>query len=399
MHRYESNAQPLGRIQLGAIIVAVIGIVFGVFGAVADLDRFFQSYLVAFTFCLELSLGCLGFLLIANVVHGAWGLAVGRILAAGARTVPLMLVLFMPVLLGMDRLFLWYSRPEEMYFQTPYLRPTFFFVRVAIYFVVWIGLAYWVSAWMYQQDRASDPNKVTDRLRALSALGLILFVLSSGFSAFDWSLSLSPNYFSSVYGWLATSRQGLAAIALTIVMTALLFKPAALSKHFKRPVFGDLGSLLTALVLIVAYMEFVQGLIAWYGNFPWEVGWFLPRITGAWQPVVLLLAALHFAAPFALLIMPGFKRSVGRVVAVALLLLVMRWVSLNWVIMPNFTPDSALPHWMDAALWLGMGGIWLLLFTWMLKSQPLLPLRHPRMPVVQETEAASSAYGAAGAAD
>lgn len=394
MHRYESNAQQLGRIQLGAIIVAVIGIVFSLFGMQANLDRFFQSYLVSFVYWLELSLGCLGFLLIVNVVHGAWGIAVQRVFAAGARTVPLMALLFLPLLFALDRLYPWYSAPETLYFNTPYLSPTFFLVRAALYFVVWTALAVGISQWLYNHDRAGKPVSQLGLAR-VSAIGLVFFVLTSGFAAIDWTLSINPDYFASGYGWLANARMGLGAIALALIVVGIIGKPDVLEKRFKRPITRDLGMLLTATLLLWGYLEFIQGLIAWYGNLPWEAAWYAARVTGGWRWYVVGLTALHFAIPFALLIMPDFKQKVGRLVAVATLLFVMRYATIFWVVMPEFYPLAGI-HWIDVTLVLGMGGLWVLLFTWSLRSYPLLPVNHPRLP--SEDEQKAETVGAAGAA-
>ena len=74
-------------------------------GALADPDGFFRAYLVAYTFWLGLALGCLALALIQFLTGGMWGLVTRRILEAGAATLPLLAVLFVPLLFGLPSLY------------------------------------------------------------------------------------------------------------------------------------------------------------------------------------------------------------------------------------------------------------------------------------------------------
>ena len=102
-----SSSSVLTSLQVGGLVFAAIGIILAVFGAVTNLERFFPSYLLAFLFWLEVTLGCLGFLLVTGLIQGDWTVATQRILSAGARVVPLMVILLLPILFNLGGLYPW----------------------------------------------------------------------------------------------------------------------------------------------------------------------------------------------------------------------------------------------------------------------------------------------------
>ena len=64
-------------------------------------------------FWLGLSLGCMAILMLYHLVGGAWGTVIRRILESGMMTLPMMFVLFLPILLHLPRLYFW-ARPEGL---------------------------------------------------------------------------------------------------------------------------------------------------------------------------------------------------------------------------------------------------------------------------------------------
>jgi hypothetical protein len=378
MNRTEAKSLPLGQIQLGAAVVGVIGLVATILLISLNPAGFYRSYLIAFLYWVEVSLGCLGFLLLINLVQGAWGVAIQRIMAAGARLLLLMAILFVPLIFGLQQLYSWIDptfAEERAGEALTYLSVPFFLVRAAVGFLIWIGLAFLLSSWSYSTDRADNPA-VLGRAKALSAVGVVLFVLTASLAAFDWSMSLDPLWFSSIYGWLAIVRSGLAAMALAVVILALVWRREGLSAIMTQQVVDDLANVLLATVLLWTYLHFFQFLIMWYGNLPLNVRWYEPRLAGGWGAVALLLVVFHFAIPFVWLIIPEPRRSVGRLAAVGGLLLVMHLVEQIWLVTPAFSPTATFQL-LDFVLPITMGACWLLAFLWMLGRQRLVPVHHP----------------------
>jgi hypothetical protein len=131
--------------------------------------------------------------------------------------------------------------------------------------------------------------------------------------------------------------------------------------------------------MLWAYVSFSQFLIVWSGNLPEEVPWYLSRLRGGWGAVGLALVVFHFALPFMVLLSRSAKRSGRMLGTVAALVLVMRFVDLLWLVLPAFSKGKLAIHWMDLALPLGMGGLWVALFLWHLGRRPLVPANDPSL--------------------
>jgi hypothetical protein len=134
-----------------------------------------------------------------------------------------------------------------------------------------------------------------------------------------------------------------------------------------------------AFMVLWAYLSFSQFLIIWAGNLPEETPWYLRRLRGGWGWVALALVIFHFAAPFVLLLMRKTKRHADRLIKVCALIIIIRLVDVYWVVEPAFYLEQLKIHWLDFVTPFAIGGIWLWLFLWQLKSRPLLPLKDSRL--------------------
>ena len=347
-------------------------------GLLLDPAQLFQSYLMAYLFCLAFGLGSLAVLLLHNLTGGAWGFAVRRLLEGALRTLPLLALCFVPIALGRVYLYEW-ARPEALAdpalaHKAPYLNTTFFLARAALYFAVWIGLARAVLRASERADRSGDA-RVMLRLRRVSAAGLVLYVLTMTGAAFDWAMSLEPHWYSTIYGVQFVVGQGLAALCLGTLCAARLARHPPFTRWLRPRHFHDLGNLIFAFVMLWAYVSFSQFLIIWSGNLPEEVPWYLHRSTGGWQAIAWTLFVLHFALPFGVLLVRRSKRSAEVLSAVALLLIALRLVDLFWLIAPALHRSGLHVSWMDLAAPLFLCGLWLGTFARMLQGRPLLSLQ------------------------
>jgi hypothetical protein len=376
----------LDRIQQQSVLVGGVGLVLCLAGAFLDSEQFFRSYLLAYLFWIGIALGSLAIVMLHHLVGGAWGSVIRRLLESGTQTLPLMALLFAPLLFGLQDLYIW-ARPQEVLadellrHKSPYLNVPFFVTRTALYFAAWIGAAYLLNKWSLEHDRAGEPA-VTRRLRFLSGPGLVLYGLTVTFASIDWVMSLEPHWLSTIYGILFIVGQGLATLAFVIIVLSLLADREPLSKVISASHFHDLGNLLLAFVMLWTYIAFSQYLIIWSGNLPEEIPWILHRTTGGWEWIGLLLVPFHFVLPFLLLLSRDTKRKARMLFKVALLIFLMRLVDLFWLVAPAFHPSGLSLHWMDLAATIGVGGIWIAVFVWQLKGRPILPRHDPRLQEV-----------------
>ncbi|HLN97825.1 MAG TPA: hypothetical protein VK208_05130 [Pyrinomonadaceae bacterium] len=391
------NAPPLvARYQKSALIVGVVFMLLLGVGLVLNRDQFFRSYLFAFGFWAGISIGSLALLMLQHLTGGGWGLVIRRVLEASTRTLPLILILFVPIVLGAHSLYSWTHHEElekhpVLLEKSKYLNLPFFTVRAAIYFAIWLILAFFLNRWSLLQDRTAD-RQVTKRMRVLSGPGMVLFVFTVTFASIDWFMSLDPEWSSTIYGFIFVAAWSLSALAFTIAVMAALSKQEPMNGVVAQLHFHDLGKLLLALVMLWSYFAFSQFLIIWSGNLPEEIRWYLPRIHGIWGAIALAVVLLHFAFPFLFLLSRSLKRNAGKLVIVAVLILVMRLVDLFWMIAPDFTGQQFHLSWMDVIAPIGMGGLWLAFFARALLRRPLIPINDPLYETVLEQKHAHAGH-------
>ena len=356
--------------------------------AFIDRKQFFQAYLIGWTFWTGIAVGSLALLMLQHMTGGGWGFVIRRVLEAATRTLPFMAILFIPIILGAHDVYHHWLDHEELakhavvQFKTPYLNLPFFIVRAVLYFAAWIALAFFLNKWSLEQDRTAD-NRYTRKMRVLSGPGMVLLIFTVTFASVDWYMSLEPEWFSTIYGFIWVAAWTLSALAFVIAVMANLSKEEPMRRIVAPLHFHDLGKLLLALVMLWSYFAFSQYLIIWSGNLPEEIGYYIHRTHGAWGAVIVTIAILHFAAPFLFLLSRNFKRNPGKLVMVAILILVMRMVDLLWMLVPAFK-DEHRWVWLDVIALLGFGGGWLALFTWQLSKRPLIPINDPQFDSVME---------------
>jgi hypothetical protein len=299
-----------------------------------------------------------------------------RILEAATRVLPVMAILFIPLLFGLETLYPW-ARPEgALSHQRPYLNVGFFLARSGVYFAGWLACAYFLNRWSTLEDRTADPSLALRR-RRLSGGGLVLYVLTMYFASVDWVMSTEPRWSSSIFGLLFVASQALAAFALITATVVFLSKDRMLRGIVTGPRLNDLGNLLLAAVMLWAYISFSQYLIIWSGNLPREITWVVKRTTPGWRMVALTLVLLHFAVPFFLLLFRRVKTRGSWIAGIALGLLALRLVDDFWRIIPAFEPEGLALRWPYLTAPLGIGGLWLAVFARALRRRPLLPLNDP----------------------
>ena len=364
-----------------AVIVGIAGLILTAIGLFVSPSQFFRSYLWAFLFWFGIALGCLPLLMLYHLVGGAWGFTIRRIIESGTRTLPVLAVMFIPILFGIPRLYEW-SQPDKvaqiraLQLKHAYLNIPFWIIRTLIYFAVWLFYVYRLNRMSARQDETGD-TALPRRFQRFSGPGLVVYGLTITFASFDWAMSLEPQWYSTIYGMLWIVSQALSGLAFAIAILALLAGTAPISRLSLPDSLHDLGNLLLAFVMLWAYLSFSQLLIIWSGNLPEEIQWYLSRLHHGWQWVAAALITFHFFVPFFLLLARFKKRHIRWIATIALLVLVMRVVDTYWIITPAFYRDRFTLHWLDLFALVGIGGIWLAVYARQLAVMPLLPLHDP----------------------
>ena len=375
------EGHPLRRQPLVAWSIGALGLVLSVALGTGDPRQFYFSWLFALVFVLSLSLGALYFVLIHSAMQAGWGVAVRRVAETVAVAVPLLAVLFVPVLVGMKTLYPWTADAADAAIRgkAPYLNVPFFLARAAIYFVVWSGIAVTFYRSSRRQDESGDPE-ITRRLRTLSNPSILLLALTQTFAAVDWIMSLTPHWYSTIFGvyYFAGSYVAFGAL-LTLLVTGLRrFGPLAEAVSAEH--MHDLGKFVFAFVCFWAYIAFSQYFLIWYGNIPEETSWYKTRLTGSWTLASGLLALGHFAIPFLLLMGRAIKRRRGALAAAAAWVLLMHLLDVYWMVLPTLHPDGIRFRLLDLTALAAVWGLFAGTVGWLLGRAPLVPIGDPRLP-------------------
>jgi hypothetical protein len=364
----------------------VIGLIFSVLtiaGAFMDAPQFFRSYLFSFVFWVGLSVGCMAWLMIQYLSGGSWGVMIRRVCESAIKTIPLWLVLFVPLIIGIPYLYgnSWanaalVASDPVLHHKAAYLNPTFWIVRGFIYLGVWSFCAWFFNSQSDREDREGGlaPNRA---MAKLAAPGLIFWAFAVTFMSTDWVMSVNPHWFSTMFGLLFIAGQGLSSMSFIIAVMVLLSHRKPMSDLLTTKHMHDLGKFLLANTMLFAYFSFSQFLITWAGNLPEEIPWYKHRLSGGWESLGLFLVIGHFALPFALLLSSDLKKNFRAIRAVAFLIILMRLIGVFWETIPEFFPYQIHISWMDFTAPLGLGGVWLAFFLTNLLKRPLIPVNDP----------------------
>ena len=381
---------------------AIVGLVFAVISvilAIRNPDQFYRGYLLGFMAWLGVALGSMAILMIRHLTGGGWGMVIRRILGAAMRTLPLLAILFIPMIIAVaqHRVYPWAMPLESIqdpfikehlqkhaFIKDAYLNFSGFLIRAVIYFAIWNVLSFLLSHWSRQTDRPGAPDN-TQKFKAVAGPGLILYGFTITFAAIDWVMSLDPSWISTIFGLLILIGEVLSAMCFAVVVERILVNYKPMSEMLKPEFVHDHGKWMLAFIMVWAYFSFSQWLIIWAGNLPAEITFYTKRLSFGWGKVGLFLVLFHFAVPFAILLSRPFKRNIRKLVWLAIWLMLMRWLDLFWIVEPNFSKGLSVTM-ADIVVPVAIGGIWLAYFFRNLNSLPLLPAYDPSAGEVVESD-------------
>jgi hypothetical protein len=336
-----------------ALAIGLAGLVLTGVGIIIDPRQAYASWLAAFAAGLSVALGALILVAATHLTGARWFDPLRGLALDIAATLPLFALFFLVLVPGMARLYPWVGAPRPA--NRTYLNPPFFLARAAIYFAVWIAVAFLLRRWaLLRSPEAARPP--AGRERALAAASLPALGFTGTFAAFDWLMSLAPAWVSTVFGvyWFAGGFLGaLAAVAVAGF--------AASSAGTARARIGPdqayaLGALMITFVIFWGYIAYCQYLIVWIADVPAEVAWYLPRVRGGWGTVALVLLVGHLALPFLVLVFHAAKTSWTVLALVAAWLLVMHYLDTYWIVLPQLHPRGIVAHWLDLSALAGVAG-------------------------------------------
>jgi hypothetical protein len=379
-----------------ALVVGLIGTgvalagAFGLLGDKAAHKSALYAYLIAFVFWAGLALGSLVLLMIFHAFRAKWPVVVRRPLEAMAATLPLFLLLAIPILVFLGDIYSWVAPQAAGIFSEHelhilhqkhgYLNPTWFRIRTVFYLLFVSFIALRLFRLSTQQDTSGDPA-LTQKQRNLGTGALPLVALVLTFAAFDWLMSLNPLWFSTIFGVYYFAGGFWSSIAMLIIVTTLARGKDLPGQYVSLEHMQNLGKLLFAFTCFWGYIAFSQMMLIWIANLPEETPFYIVRMQGEWAAVGIALIIGHFFVPFAFLLSRDLKRNPTQLSLVAGWALLMNLLDVFWLVMPTYKPNEATPHWSLLFAFVGLGGLATAFGLWKLRGQYTIPVRDPFLEV------------------
>lgn len=345
----------IGIVGAGLVAVAVL---FGL----QNPASFFQAYLLAFLFWFAVPMGALALRLINYLTGGNWGRALNVFFESAIRTVPLLAVLFIPIVLGMKYLYPWVNPSHEVAhlltgFKGAYLTVPGFLTRAAICFGVWIIFSFILGRFSKENQTWTE---APSRVQGFSGIALLTYVATMTVATMDWSMTLRPDWYSTMWPVMFMIGQGLSAFSFGIIIMVYFYSPAEKSK-LNVTVLHDLGKLMLAFTMLWTYMNLGQFLIIWGANLSEEAIWYLSRYKNGWQYGAYAMLFAQFVLPFLILLSSDWKRNPKTLGRIAILIFAARLTDFFWTVKPAYAASFGISL-SEILLFTGLGAIWLTFF-------------------------------------
>lgn len=352
--------------------------------SLSTLENFYCSFYVWWIFFVSLAFGATFFVLIHFATKASWSVTLRRLAENISLTLPIWFAFGIVCFLGRETLFHhWLSEASFSNLMINskrwYLNTSFFTIRSVIYLGIFSCAAIVFARRSHQQDTTGS-LQLTLQMQKLSYLFLILCGFSITFSAFDWIMSLNPDWYSTIFGLYFFAGSYAAFLALLSILVVILrtVNPK-LKNTFHIEHIHDLGKQVFGYSCFWAYAAFAQYLLIWYGNIPEETMWYAVRQTHGWWPIWTMLCVGHFLVPFLFLMSRWAKRAPLIVCLTSVIVLCTHYLDMYWLIIPNFSETKPLFSIMDVSVFLLFASLFLALFITLIKKRNLIPVRDPRL--------------------
>lgn len=378
----------LGGILAVAGLGATLGSAFGEHKA-----RAMFSYLFAYMGVLGIALGALGWLLIDHNVRSGWGVVIRRLTENATATLPVFALLWLPIgVIGFHELYPWSHETDAILAKkTWFLSPGFWYARAFVYLAVWSALGYGLWYLSVKMDKEGEDvakrNAIVNTIRTIVAPGLALYALTLSFGAIDWLMSLQPHWYSTIFGIYYFAASILAFWAFISLMSMAAQGSGVLQKAITTEHFHDMGKFVFGYTIFWTYIAFSQFILIWYANIPEETEFFMVRMEGGWSWISYGLPLAHFFVPFLFMLSRHMKRNRGALMLASIWTLIMHFVDMYWLVMPNYGTHGEgehhahlAPSYLDFTAILGLVGVFLAVYGVILNRNKVVSINDPRLP-------------------
>ncbi len=379
---YEKKGIPNSLYRVGISLFAV-GLIAVILGYLTDSVRSAFNNVILLMLLESVGLGALFIIALEHIAGAVWSTPFRRIFEFLASTILILPLVFIPIYFNMHDIFHWMHQSVVendaiLSSKSAYLNQSFFLIRWAIYYIIWVTFYFLFTRNSKKQDTTNDPKYTKWNIK-LAAAFIPLFALSISFSAIDMIMSLEPHWFSTIFGVYYFSSTVLTSLAAGTFLMVYLTKKGYLFNGINQDHYYSFGALLFAFVNFWAYIAFSQYLLIWYGNLPEETSWFLHRWSGSWVYFSIFFLIVHFVVPYAFLLAQPAKMNPKRLSWMSIWIFLATVVDLMWLILPAYSPEGFVFGWIEIGFIILGVGIVLTMFSIMAKKENLIPIGDPKL--------------------
>jgi hypothetical protein len=368
--------------KMGAVLAVLGGLaLLGGFTLLRDEKMFWAAYFFGWLVWTCYGVGCFGLMLLQSVVRSKWGYPVMRLFEAGAKTLPIMFLLYLPILFkGAIYLYPWADPAKValdgvLQHRQGMMNVMGLFIRALVYFGFWTFSTAYLTRLSRLQDETGNMKYAQDRTN-FAAAGMVVHGLVVTFAVIDWVMSLEADWYSTIFGAWFIIGQSLSAMGLVAFIGSRGYaadRAPWTQRLITDEIRKDWGNMLLVLTMVWAYFSLSQWLIIWNGNLPQEIIFYVHRFQGYWLYVGAFIVIFQFFVPFLALLSGKTKRYPNLLSGVAMWLMFMRLVDLTWHVLPIFDGGSLKMVLLAFTAVVGFGGLWCALFVNFLGRNALVP--------------------------
>lgn len=371
------------RTKQAFLVLGAAGLVVFILGLKVDAGRAWAAWLFGFVFFLFWGLAGLFFTALHHATGAAWSVVVRRLSEGMAAFLPVALGPLVVLFFGLNKIYKW-AHPETARVRgtlgedkLAYLNPAFFSIRNLLFLGIWALFAWLLIRNSLRQDQSGDVN-LTRKNTTLSTVFLPIFGVTFTLTAFDLTMSLEPNWYSTIFGVYCFAGLFQSGTALLAFLAIGLRRRGALAS-FNENHLQDLGNWMFAFSVFSAYIGFSQYMLIWYANLPDETFYLIVRKSWPWGYVFLAVVFLKFFLPFFLLLARDAKRSEKVVMLAGGLIILGQFLDIYLMIGPVVSPPRPVFGWIELGTFLAFAGLFGTTLLRFLGRHPVLPGRDPQL--------------------
>lgn len=307
------------------------------------LSRLSANLLITSMYALGVSILSVFFLAVGYVANASWYVLLQRIPQSFSKLLPWTAGLLAVVVIGLSGvLYEWthadvVAKDPILQHKSSYLNLPFFIVRLVIILGGW--LLFW-RGFSRNWENLDETGEIRyfHNLRRLAAGFIVFFALSWSVASWDWLMSTSPHWFSTMFAVYNFANLWITTISF-ITFTAVVLKLNGYLSGVNDSHIHDLGKFVFAFSIFWTYIFYGQFMLIWYANIPEESFWFYERmrahVNPQYVPIFYLTIVVNFLLPLLGLMSASIKRNYVWLGIVSGVLLFTHWLDTFMVVMPS----------------------------------------------------------------